>query len=155
MERARTLLPRTPARTGSSRGKRYKDDFDFKTVIKFPTRDKTVVVKSKVQFKHFSIQNYGKYQSKAHTMGIIYHAQKPIIMSHQHHQRMSLRVANNNTSVPVDNTNNTNTTNTENNEENTNQMTCVTTSFFFLNLSSFGTPFLAFILHLKISFARA
>ena len=76
-------------------------------------------------------------------------------MSHQHHQRMSLRVANNNTSVPVDNTNNTNTTNTENNEENTNQMTCVTTSFFFLNLSSFGTPFLAFILHLKISFARA
>ena len=49
-------------------------------------------------------------------------------MSHQHHQRMSLRVANNNVSapVPVDTTNTTNTaTNAENNEENTNQMTCV------------------------------
>ena len=47
-------------------------------------------------------------------------------MSHQHHQRMSLRVANNNVSASVvDNTNTTNATNTENNEENTNQMTCV------------------------------
>lgn len=47
-------------------------------------------------------------------------------MSHQHHQRMSLRVANNNVSasVPVETTNTTNNaTNTENNEENTNQMT--------------------------------
>ncbi|CAL6288325.1 unnamed protein product [Bathycoccus prasinos] len=44
-------------------------------------------------------------------------------MSHQHHQRMSLRVANNNVSapVPVDTTNTA--TNAENNEENTNQMT--------------------------------
>ena len=57
-------------------------------------------------------------------------------MSHQHHQRMSLRVANNNVSASVvDNTNTTNTaTNRENNEENTNQMTCVVRVFFFLIL---------------------
>ena len=58
-------------------------------------------------------------------------------MSHQHHQRMSLRVANNNVSVsvPVETTNTTNNaTNTENNEENTNQMTCVVRVFFFLIL---------------------
>ena len=55
-------------------------------------------------------------------------------MSHQYHQRMSLRVANNNVSasVPVETTNTTNNaTNTENNEENTNQMTCVMREFFF------------------------
>ena len=66
-------------------------------------------------------------------------------MSHQHHQRVSLRVANNNVSasVPVETTNTTNTaTNAENNEENTNQMTCVMREFFFLLiLRSFGTPF--------------
>lgn len=56
-------------------------------------------------------------------------------MSHQHHQRMSLRVANNNVSASVvDNTNTTNATNAENNEENTNQMTCVVRVFFFLIL---------------------
>jgi hypothetical protein len=57
-------------------------------------------------------------------------------MSHQHHQRMSLRVANSNVSASVvDNTNTTNTaTNRENNEENTNQMTCVVRVFFFLIL---------------------
>jgi len=53
-------------------------------------------------------------------------------MSHQHHQRMSLRVANNNVSASVvDNTNTTNATNAENNEENTNQMTCVVKRVFF------------------------
>ena len=65
-------------------------------------------------------------------------------MSHQHHQRMSLRVANSNVSASVvDNTNTTNTaTNRENNEENTNQMTCVVRVFFFSHFAQkFGTPF--------------
>ena len=64
-------------------------------------------------------------------------------MSHQHHQRMSLRVANSNVSASVvDNTNTTNATNTENNEENTNQMTCVICEFFFSHFALVWNPFL-------------
>lgn len=71
-------------------------------------------------------------------------------MSHQHHQRMSLRVANNNVSASVvDNTNTTNATNAENNEENTNQMTCVVKRVFFFSFcAKVWNPFLwSFVLH--------
>ena len=72
-------------------------------------------------------------------------------MSHQHHQRMSLRVANNNVSasVPVDTTN---ATNTENNEENTNQMTCVIRVFFFSFCARLEPLSLGFRFTLKIFF---
>ena len=125
----RTLLPRAPfARRGFIHiGKRYKDDFDFKTVIKFPTtrdNNKSTFCPRQKQFSiHKTVREITIESARA--WNTYNTAQKPILMSHQHHQRMSLRVANNN-NVSASVVDTTNATNTENSEENTNQMTCVT-----------------------------